>query len=112
MQKIEIVPLSVNKAFQGKRFKTPAYKKFERDCLLLLPKIKIPAVPLEVHYIFGFSSVLSDIGNPEKLVTDILCKKYGFDDRFIYKMTIEKCIVDKGKEFIEFKISHYATATN
>jgi len=107
VRKIKITPLSVNRAFQGRRFKTPEYKKYEEACLLLLPDIDIPKKPLEVNYVFGFSNKLSDLGNPEKLITDILCKRYGFNDRDIYKMTLVKEIVKKGQEYIEFEIMHY-----
>jgi hypothetical protein len=34
--KIQIKPMSVNIAFQGRRFKTPLYKKYEKDLMLLL----------------------------------------------------------------------------
>jgi hypothetical protein len=104
MNKVDIKPLSVNQAWQGKRFKTPAYKKFESDVLFLLPKIEIPEAPYEVHYVFGFSSKLSDLLNPEKLVTDIICKKYGIDDRYINRMILEKVMVEKGKEYFKFEI--------
>ena len=40
--KINLKPLSVNNAWQGKRFKTPEYNKFERDCLLMMPNMHIP----------------------------------------------------------------------
>lgn len=102
--KIQIKPLSVNDAWQGRRFKTPKYKKFESDLLFLLPKIDIPAPPYEFNYTFGFSSNGSDLLNPEKLVTDIICKKYGINDNKIHKMTLEKVIVAKGCEFITFEI--------
>lgn len=106
MKKIEIKLLSVNEAFQGRRFKTLAYKKFERDVLFLLPKIDIPAAPYMFYYQFGFSSKLSDLLNPEKVITDIICKKYGIDDRYINKMILEKVMVEKGKEYFKFEISH------
>ena len=41
--KINLKPLSVNNAWQGKRFKTPEYNKFERDCLLMMPNMHIPS---------------------------------------------------------------------
>lgn len=105
--KINIKPLSVNHAWQGKRFKTPAYKKFEQDMLFLLKKgaYKFSNTDkLKVVYRFGFSSKLCDLANPEKLVTDILVKKYNFDDRQIYEMQLFKEIVPKGAEFIEIDI--------
>ena len=105
---LKIKPLSVNQAWMGRKFKTPAYKKFETEMLLRLPFNRYvfeKHMNLTVFYRFGFSSKLSDLGNPEKLVTDILCKKYGFDDRQIYEMRLEKVDVKKGEEFIEIEIS-------
>ena len=37
--KIEIKPLSINKCFQGRRFKTNDYKNYEKELLLKLPKL-------------------------------------------------------------------------
>lgn len=107
MTKIKIKPLSVNQAFKGRRFKTEAYKKYERDLLLLLPKIEIPEPPYQVYYKFGFSSRNSDIDNGVKQLQDILSKKYKFNDRYIFIMVVEKEIVKKGDEFVEFKIERY-----
>lgn len=104
--RINLKPMSVNVAWQGKRFKTTQYKQFERDMLLMLPKLKIEFdKPLSVDLTFGFSSKLSDIDNPVKPVLDCLQKKYGFNDRDIYNLTIKKEIVETGKEFIEIKIN-------
>lgn len=105
MIRLQIKPLSVNEAWQGKRFKTDRYKKYERDLLLLLPSIKIPDGRLEIFLEFGVSSRLSDFDNPTKLFVDILQKKYGFNDNKIYKATIIKTDVPKNKEFIRFNIS-------
>ena len=104
--RIQIKPLSVNEAFQGKRFKTKKYKQFERDMLLMLPPLKIDfKPPLTLHITFGFSSSLSDIDNPLKPLLDCLQKKYGFNDRDIYEITVKKEIVTSGEDFIEVKIN-------
>lgn len=106
--KIDIKPLSVNQAWQGRRFKTKLYKRYEKDVMFLLPsKMDIPVGELKVTYKFGFSNSLSDIDNGIKSFQDILQKYYGFDDRQIFKMIVEKEIVKKGEEFIEFKIESY-----
>lgn len=105
MHKLNIKPLSVNQAWQGRRFKTKAYKSFERDLLLILPSIKIDSkIKMHLNLKFGFSNKLSDLSNPLKLVEDILSKKYGFNDRMIYKISMEKEIVKKGQEYILFSI--------
>ena len=104
-RKIPLKPLSVNEAWQGKRFKTPKYKKYESDLLFILPKIKIPDPPYQLYFKFGFSSTLSDGDNPVKPTQDILAKKYGFDDKLIKRWVIETEIVKKGAEFIEFELT-------
>ena len=105
--RIDYKPISVNTVWTGRRFKTPAYKKYERDILLLLPRFKVPEGKLRIELIFGFSNVTSDIDNPIKPLLDILQKKYGFNDSRIYEMHVVKQVVKKKKEFIEFKIESY-----
>lgn len=102
--RIDIKPLSVNECWQGKRFKTAKYKAYEKQLLLMLPRILTPEPPYEVKYTFGFSSANCDLDNPVKPLQDILQKKYGINDRYINKMTVEKVKVEKGKEFIEIEI--------
>jgi Holliday junction resolvase RusA-like endonuclease len=102
--KVNIKPLSVNQCWQGKRYKTPKYKAYETELMYLLPNIKLPKPPYEIKFTFGFSSKLSDWDNPIKPFQDILQKRYNFDDRDIFIAVIEKKIVAKGSEFIEFDI--------
>lgn len=104
MIRVDIKPLSVNECWQGKRFKTSKYKSYERDCLLLLPKVSLPEPPYKISYVFGLSNILSDFDNPVKPITDILQKKYGFNDRDIHEASIKKVKVEKGKEFFSFDI--------
>lgn len=106
MHKVNLKPLSANQAWQGKRFKSAAYKAFERDCLLMMPKgVEIPEGQLTVAIRFGFSNAASDIDNPLKMLIDCLCKKYEFDDKRIYILGAQKMIVKKGAEFFEFDIA-------
>ena len=105
--KISIKPLSVNEAWKGQRFKTDAYKRYERAMLFLLPRIKMPEPPFEMYYEYGFSNSLSDYDNPTKMVQDILQKKYKFNDNDIYLATIRKVVVPKGKEYVKFRIEHF-----
>jgi len=103
--KIKIKPLSVNQCWQGKRFKTPKYKAYEKELLLLLPnKLEVPLGSLKITMKWGFSSKLSDYDNPIKPFQDILQCKYGFDDKVIFEANITKEIVKKGEEYIEFTI--------
>jgi Holliday junction resolvase RusA-like endonuclease len=105
--RIDIKPLSVNEAWKGRRFKTPAYEKYERDVLLLLPKIEVPEGLMCIRLTFGFSSLGSDFDNAIKPFIDCMQKKYGFNDNRIKRAIIEVENVDKGDEFIEFELSDY-----
>jgi Holliday junction resolvase RusA-like endonuclease len=106
MIKIEIKPLSVNQAWQGKRYKTNAYKSFEKLLLMSLPKnIEVPPERLKIVFEFGFSSPLSDIDNPVKMTLDVLAKKYNFNDRKAYRLEVDKVDVKKGEEYIKFEIT-------
>ena len=105
--KINIKPLSVNQCFQGRRFKTPKYKTYEDELLATLKPIKLPKPPFQIYFKFGFSSKLSDWDNPIKPFQDILQKKYNFNDRDVFKAIVEKELVKKGFEFIEFNIKHF-----
>lgn len=105
--RIPIKPLGVNRAYKGRRFKTPEHSKFKQDMGYLLPPIELPAPPYQVFFTFGMSSSLSDYDGPIKMTQDAICEYYGFNDRQIMKGTIEKVVVPKGEEYIEFKIEHY-----
>lgn len=55
---------------------------------------------------FGFSNKLADVDGPVKLVTDILQKKYGFNDNQIYRLEVDKVIVPKGSEYWSFNLKN------
>ena len=104
--RINYKPLSVNEAWQGKRFKTKAYKDYEKNLMLLLPNIVINEnAKLKITFTFGFSNIQSDIDNPVKLLIDIFQKKYKFNDSHVWEISLKKEKVEKGKEFIDFDIS-------
>lgn len=106
--KLTIKPLSVNKVWAGRRFKTPAYKEYERELFYLLPKtLKLPEGKIDLKIKWGMSSRGGDIDNPAKPFIDVLQKKYGFNDSRIYRLTLEKSIVPKGLEYVEFDIIEY-----
>ena len=103
--KLNEKPLSINEAWQGKRFKTPIYKSYEETILLTMPKGKVdPDEMLRIEFFFGFSNKASDLDNPVKLLLDIAQKKYGFNDKNVFELNVRKCIVKKGEEFIQMGI--------
>jgi Holliday junction resolvase RusA-like endonuclease len=105
--KVNIKPLSVNECWQGKRFKTSKYKAYEHELLLKLKPLEVPDGKLHLNIVIGVSSKLFDIDNMLKPFIDVLQKKYGFNDRDIYKITIDKTITEKEKEYIYFKLLQY-----
>lgn len=106
MTKISIKPLSVNKCFQGRRFKTIDYKNYEKEMLIKLPKLTFSKTSnLHLEITFGYSNKLADIDNGLKPMIDILQLKYQFNDRNIYKLSVLKEIVKKGDEFVYFNIN-------
>lgn len=107
MPRIKIKPLSVNDCWQGRRYKTGDYTAYETLLLYkMLPKdIDIPEGRLCIKYVFGFSSASSDWDNPIKPLSDILQKKYNFNDKRIKRAVVDVVQVKKGEEFIDFEIS-------
>jgi Holliday junction resolvase RusA-like endonuclease len=105
--RVKIKPLSVNQCWQGKKFKTPKYKAYERELMFKLKPLDIPKGKLKVYLVFGVSSKLADIDNPVKAFIDVLQKFYKFNDRDIYKMLVVKEDVKKGEEYVDFKIIEY-----
>lgn len=107
MIRIDIKPFSVNSAWKGVRYRTDEYKEFKKLLTLKLKKVKIPEGDLQIYLRFGVSTRNADWDNPIKTFQDILCDKNGINDNRIYKGTVEKVIVKKGEEFIEYKIESY-----
>jgi len=101
---LHIKPLSVNEAWQGRRFKTKKYKAYEKELMLLLPNsYEIPEGDLHVTYEFGLSK-MADWDNPVKPLQDILQKKYKFDDRRIIKAEVVKHVVKNAEGYFNFEI--------
>jgi Holliday junction resolvase RusA-like endonuclease len=96
--------MSVNQAWQGRRFRTDTYDKYILDLLSILPEVTIPEGELVAYYEFGLSSKLADWDNPIKPLQDILQKKYGFDDKRIMEAKVVKIHVAKGQEYLKFAI--------
>jgi len=104
--RVNIKPLSVNEAWQGRKFKSPKYKLYEQELLFALPMTDInwDTLPLEVSLVVGMSNMASDVDNVVKPFIDVLQKKYKFNDKYIFRLVVEKKLVVKGAEFIEFYI--------
>ena len=109
---LNIKPLSVNEAWQGRRFKTVKYARFEHAALLLLPGVALPPPPYDITICYHFSNKAADIDNPLKMTLDILQKRYGFNDRDIYRIELLKYICKKGDEKIEITFNDFQNKIN
>jgi Holliday junction resolvase RusA-like endonuclease len=102
--RINIKPLSVNQAWQGRRFKTYDYKKYETNLLSLLPPLF--GISKSQKYLLRViayqSNMACDWDNPIKPFQDVLQKKYDFNDSMIYEAIVSKRKVKRGEEAIEF----------
>ncbi len=105
--RVNIKPLSVNECWRGRRFKTDKYSIYERNVLMLLKPMKTPIDKIYLKVKIGLSSKNADIDNVLKPFIDILQIKYSFNDKNIFKITIEKEIVKKKAEFIDFQLLDY-----
>lgn len=100
-QIIKIKPLSINKAFQGKRYKTRDYLSFERELFYQLKPLKDKLKDkISLTLTFGFSNKGQDIDSSVKLTIDVLQKRHHFNDNRIYRLLVIKDIKPKGQEYI------------
>lgn len=103
--KLAIKPLSSNEMYNGKKVKSYKYRNFEKQILPLLPKaLAVPAGKMHLTVTVGLSSKLADLDNILKPFIDCLQLKYGFNDKWIYKISADKVDVKKTEEFIRFKL--------
>lgn len=89
--------LSVNKAWQGRRFKSSEYLALEELLMLLLPRKTMIKGYVEIEYHFFLKNwKMVDVDNLVKPLQDIIVKKgYIEDDRQIKKITAEKHQAEK-----------------
>ena len=93
---IDIKPLSVNRCWQGRRFKTKEYNQYIKDVTYIISGMQQLVRPVDylcqIHYRFYLKNwKMTDGDNLVKGLQDILVK-VGLlkDDRFIMKYVIEK----------------------
>lgn len=101
-------PLSVNRAYTGRKRRSVWLKGFNTRVLRELPKGSIPNKGnLTLTITCGVSNRRSDLDNLLKPFIDCLQLAYGFDDSQIYYITARKKIVRKGDEYINWRINKY-----
>jgi len=103
--KINIKPISINIAFQGRRFKTKKAKDFEQELFYILPKKNMIKGWVEINYkLYLKNWKMTDGDNCIKIMQDTLVKKgYIEDDRKIMRYVIEKIPSEKDRVEVEIK---------
>lgn len=101
-----VKPISLNKAYRGRRFTTPELASFKELIYYSLPNSKIDykGKKIKAIYIFGTSSKNADGDNLIKCFQDVISDKYQFNDKQIYKWEVEKVDVPKGFEYCSFEL--------
>ena len=104
---IKIKPISVNKVWQGKRFRTPEYRDWIDKALWLMKKQEKVGGRIYLKITFYIKYPLkSDLDNYLKPSIDLIVRKGWIeDDRFIFKLDTQKIEVKKEEdERIEYEI--------
>lgn len=108
MIKLDLPPLSVNKAFQGRRYRTPEYRSWGDAAKWLLSQLKPAPMPLNrkvgLRVVWHLrNAARCDVDNPLKALCDALVRSGILkDDRLVWKIEAEK-VQDKDN-FIEFDL--------
>lgn len=102
--KLNIKPLSINKAFQGRRFKTSDANNYDKQLALLLPKEKVVGEYFRVSYNFHLINFsITDADNLVKMLQDAVVRREIIpDDRRIVEYKIKKFPSDT--DYIEVEI--------
>ena len=89
---LDITPLSVNRAYRGRRFSTPEKNAYDAALALMLPGGSEPGPYYVIHYRFHLIRFASrDAQNCLKLLTDGLVRRGLIrDDRYITREIVEK----------------------
>lgn len=103
---IPVKPISTNKLFQGRRFKTKEYDAFINAALYFAPRVPMIKGKVFLRCDFYVKNLLaSDLDNFLKGTLDLIVKAgYIEDDRFIHKITARKFKAEGENERIELKI--------
>ena len=105
---IKINPISVNKCWQGRRFKTKEYKEWRELFYYLTPRIIKPLkTKIQLSVSFWIKNVkMADLDNLLKPFIDALVEcGYLEDDKQIISIRADKnYIKEKEKEYIDFEL--------
>lgn len=102
---IEIAPMSINRAWQGRRFATKEYKDWTENMLLMMNKREMIEgdVMVQIEFYFKYAKK-NDIDNCIKTCLDAIVKKGWIrDDRQVQCLLVCKNESDRPRIEIEIK---------
>ena len=101
---LSIKPLSINAAFQGRRFKTKECNAYCKALALMLPNTRVESEYYELHFRFYLKNfAMTDEDNCIKVLQDCMVKKGIIsDDRRIIKHVIEK--FPSKTDYVEYEV--------
>ena len=104
-------PLSANKMFYRAKQMTREYREYREFIYEDIDNRKKWPFKPEDHLDFdvkvGFSSKLADVDNCIKPLLDTFQYMFDFNDRYVFKVTIEKEYVKKGEEYFDVTVTEY-----
>lgn len=105
---LPVAAISTNKLYKGIKERSHFYKIFRKKVLTYLEATYDNDVNLNGNLSLsmevGFSSPLSDLSNGIKGIEDVLCEYFGFNDRQIVHIEMNKKLVSKGKEYMKIHL--------
>ena len=109
MIEIPMKPLTTNRLWKGRRFKTNEYKRYETALVALLKRsgLEIPDGRVTFEVVAGVSGQY-DLDNAIKSTLDVI-QKYdpSFNDRDVFKIVAEKILKPRRDEFIAVNFTEY-----
>ena len=116
---LDTAPMSVNRAYGVGRktmFKSKAYKDYDALVSKALEGHSMPVDvaegKLKIKFRFRFTRSNSDIDNPVKPLQDILQRHFGFDDKQVYRLEVEKLHYSGAPPFLEVEITQLPSDIN
>jgi len=105
---LPIKPISTNRLYGGAKRRSGYYKGYRQTVFKWLeencPHPVIFPGNMVMSMEVGFSSPLSDASNSIKGIEDCVAAYFGFNDRQIVTVRVDKFLVDKGKEYTQIKL--------
>jgi len=108
---LKIAPVSTNKLYTGKRWKSKEARAFEweiaKQLSFLCLDTTLPDGDLTLHLRVG-TTRRQDTSNSIKLLEDCIARHYGINDRRFRALTVVRVPTKQGEEFITFQIRPFA----